>query len=58
MRWVLITPFGVPVDPDVNRTFATVSGPTRAWASSTRGVGGAAASAANGVAARRAAVRT
>ena len=29
IRCVLITPFGVPVDPEVNRIFATVSGPER-----------------------------
>jgi hypothetical protein len=27
MRWVLITPFGTPVEPEVNRIFAIVSGP-------------------------------
>src|SRR5207245_9498574 len=26
MRWVLITPFGDPVEPEVNRIFATDSG--------------------------------
>ena len=30
MRCVLITPFGVPVEPEVNRIFATVSGETLA----------------------------
>ncbi len=30
MRWVLITAFGVPVEPEVNRNLAMVSGPTRA----------------------------
>src|SRR5262249_43718396 len=35
MRWVLSTPFGNPVDPDVKRIFATVSGVTRARALST-----------------------
>ena len=39
MRWVLTTPFGVPVEPEVKRIFATVSGPIRANASSTRAVG-------------------
>ena len=34
MRWVLITPFGVPVEPEVNRNFAIVSGPTMACAAS------------------------
>ena len=28
MRWVLITAFGWPVEPEVNRNFAIVSGPT------------------------------
>src|SRR5215212_5364958 len=26
--WVLITPLGMPVEPEVNRIFAIVSGPT------------------------------
>ena len=30
MRWVLITPLGWPVEPEVKRILATVSGPTRA----------------------------
>ena len=34
MRWVLITPFGMPVEPEVNRNFAIVSGPTFACAAS------------------------
>ena len=34
MRCVVMTPFGVPVEPDVNRIFATVSGPTCACARS------------------------
>ena len=37
MRCVLITPFGVPVEPDVNRIFATVSGVTAANARVDRG---------------------
>src|SRR5215510_1293613 len=41
MRFVLMTAFGVPVDPDVNRNFAIVSGPTAAWAASTRASGSA-----------------
>src|SRR5436190_1720193 len=49
MRCVLITPFGVPVEPDVNRILATVSGPTRANAASTRSVGCVASSSATGV---------
>ena len=38
MRWVLMTAFGVPVDPDVNRNFAMVSGPIAAKAFATSGV--------------------
>src|ERR1700704_5891798 len=34
MRWVLITAFGVPVEPEVNRNLTTVSGPTLAFAAS------------------------
>src|SRR6185369_16095894 len=34
MRWVLITAFGVPVEPEVKRNFAIVSGPTMACAAS------------------------
>src|SRR2546423_10127552 len=49
MPWVLITPLGWPVEPEVNRILATVSGPTRAKAASTAGVGRSSASAANGV---------
>src|SRR6185503_5136784 len=49
MRWVLITPLGSPVDPDVKRILATVSGPTAAKAASTAGVGRNSVSAANGV---------
>src|SRR5947199_9522393 len=40
MRWVLMTAFGVPVEPEVNRNFAMVSGPTAAKASATAGVSG------------------
>ena len=40
MRWVLMTPLGWPVEPEVNRIFAMVSGPTSACAASTAGVGG------------------
>src|SRR6185312_3143957 len=39
MRWVFTTPFGVPVEPDVNRIFAIVSGVTLANARSTATVG-------------------
>ena len=35
MRWVLITAFGVPVEPEVNRNLTMVSGPTWACAGST-----------------------
>src|SRR2546427_13019071 len=35
MRCVLITPLGVPVEPEVKRVFATVPGPMPAKASST-----------------------
>ena len=40
MRWVLITAFGVPVEPEVNRNFAMVSGVTAANAFATSGVSG------------------
>ena len=50
MRWVLITAFGVPVDPEVNRNFAMVSGVTAAKAVSTSGVSGVAAMARNEIA--------
>ena len=43
IRWVLITAFGVPVEPDVNRNFAIVSGVIAAKAVSTSGVSGVAA---------------
>ena len=39
IRCVLITPFGAPVDPEVNRIFATVSGPSAANARSTSAPG-------------------
>ena len=39
MRCVLITPLGMPVEPDVNRILPSVSGPTRANAASTASVG-------------------
>ena len=39
MRCVLITPLGRPVEPEVNRILATVSGPTAALARSTALVG-------------------
>ena len=49
IRCVLITPLGDPVDPDVKRILAMVSGPTRAAASSTSSVTGVAVSAEKGV---------
>src|SRR6201991_3544734 len=50
MRWVLITAFGVPVEPEVNRNFAIVSGVTAAKAFATSGVTGVAAIVRNGIA--------
>ena len=44
-----MTPFGWPVEPDVNRIFAIVSGPTLAWAASTAAVGREPDSSANAV---------
>ena len=41
MRWVLITALGVPVEPEVNRNLAMVSGPTAACAASAAVVVGA-----------------
>src|ERR1035437_9274759 len=35
IRWVLMTPFGFPVEPEVNRNFAIVSGVTLALAEAT-----------------------
>ena len=49
IRCVLMTPFGDPVDPDVNRIFATVSPVTRACASSTAAPGGVSISSSNAV---------
>ena len=43
MRWVLMTAFGVPVEPDVNRNFAIVSGVIAAKAFPTSAVSGVAA---------------
>ena len=45
MRWVLITPLGALVLPDVNRNLAMVSGPTAACAAASVGPGSAASSA-------------
>src|SRR5271155_2236318 len=39
MSWVLMTPLGWPVEPEVNRILAMVSGPTSACACSTADVG-------------------
>ena len=52
MRWVLITPLGSLVEPEVNRNLAIVSGPTLACAASTAAVGSVASSSANDVVAR------
>ena len=40
MPWVLITPLGRPVEPEVNRNFAIVSAPLAAAAWSTAGPDG------------------
>ena len=45
-----MTAFGVPVEPEVNRNFAIVSGVTAAKAFATSGVSGVAATARNGIA--------
>ncbi|MGY4196361.1 hypothetical protein ACVIM9_005702 [Bradyrhizobium sp. USDA 4520] len=47
MRWVLITAFGVPVEPEVNRNFAIVSAVTAANALATPGASGVAATVRN-----------
>ena len=52
MRWVLITAFGVPVEPEVNRNFATVSGVTRACAAATPAVSSGPSKSENNVALR------
>ncbi len=44
MRWVFSTPFGVPVEPEVNSTFATVSGVIASNAAARLAPGTAAAS--------------
>src|SRR6186713_1190766 len=41
IRWVLMTPFGLPVEPEVKSTLAMVSPSTRSRAASTAGVGAA-----------------
>ena len=38
MRWVLITPLGSLVEPEVNKNFTTVSGPVARMAASTASV--------------------
>ena len=53
MRWVLITAFGVPVEPEVNRNFAIVSGPTVAKAFATADDSGVAATDRNEIASLR-----
>ena len=50
MRWVLITPFGMPVEPEVNRYLHTVSGRMAAKAVASAGPGRVWVSLANGVA--------
>jgi hypothetical protein len=50
MRWVLMTAFGVPVEPEVNRNFAMVSGVTVAKARATADVSDAAATERNEIA--------
>src|SRR5260370_321324 len=50
MRWVLMTAFGVPVEPEVNRNFAIVSGVIAAKALATSGVSGVIAIFWNGIA--------
>jgi len=47
MRWVFTTPLGVPVEPEVNSTFAIVCGPTAACAAASAAEGGLAAIAAS-----------
>ena len=51
MRWVLITALGWPVEPEVNRNLAIVSGPTACArrASDARAVAGVASSSAKPV---------
>jgi len=50
LRWVLITAFGVPVEPEVNRNLAMVSGVMAANAFATSDVSGVAAIARNAIA--------
>jgi hypothetical protein len=53
MPWVLMTPLGRPVEPEVNRNFAIVAASPRATACSTAGPGFVAASAAKAVTSSR-----
>ena len=55
MRWVLMTPLGALVEPEVKRNLAMVSGPTWACAVSIAKPGTVASRSANGVAGRNAA---
>src|SRR5271165_1381349 len=52
MRCVLMTAFGVPVEPDVNRNLTIVSGETLAWAVAPAGVGADDSRLSNGVVGR------
>jgi hypothetical protein len=54
MRWVLMTAFGEPVEPEVNRNFAGLSGSILLWAASTSDLGGVAANSEKRVAWREA----
>src|SRR5258707_2052906 len=51
MRWVLMTAFGVPVEPEVSRNFAMLSGVMAAKALATAEDSGGAATDLNGIAA-------
>ena len=53
MPWVFRTPLGVPVEPEVNRIFATTPGPAEAKAAWTSAPGGVARSPASGSAPAR-----
>ena len=50
IRWVLMTPLGRPVEPEVNRNLAMVPGVTRSCAASTAAPAGVSSSARNSVA--------
>ena len=58
MRCVVITPFGVPVEPDVNKIFAVVSGPTAVCARSAAAGSSSSAAASRRIASRGAACAT